>query len=212
MSCFLWLLIIAGCESSQDGGDSNSNLSPEPQPVNHAPTISGTPAGAVTIDQNWSFTPAANDTDGDPLTFTIENQPDWASFDTVTGTLEGTPTLGDVSLYSGIRISVSDGLLSASTPQFSVDVTQVALGTAVLSWAAPTLYDDGQPLSNVTSLNIYYGVSQGNYPNQIEITNLGTTTHVVNNLVPDTYFFASTVVDSQGVESHLSNIVSLTVE
>jgi hypothetical protein len=180
---------------------------------NQAPTISGSPAGAVTVNQTWSFTPSASDPNGDSLTFSVENAPDWTTFEPPTGTLSGTPDSGDVGMFTDIRITVSDGTLSDTIGPFSVEVTQVALGSVTVSWSLPTLYNDGSSLSgHIDGVNIYYGTAQGNYPNKVAITNIGTTTHVVDNLVPDTYHFVATVVDDQGIESNVSNIGSATVQ
>ncbi|MDA8646499.1 Ig-like domain-containing protein, partial [Porticoccaceae bacterium] len=68
--------------------------------VNNAPTISGTPATTVAEDAAYSFTPTASDDDGDPLTFSIVNKPNWASFSTTTGVLEGTPQNADVGNHA----------------------------------------------------------------------------------------------------------------
>ena len=77
------------------------------------PTISGSPStGEAGIGAPFSFTPAAKKADGeqsDGFTFAISNQPRWASFDPVTGTLSGTPSSDDVGSYPRIIISVADG-------------------------------------------------------------------------------------------------------
>ncbi|OHU92126.1 Ig-like domain-containing protein [Pseudoalteromonas amylolytica] len=96
--------------------------------VNDAPEISGTPATSVNQDEAYSFTPQATDVDSQTLTFSIENVPSWAIFDTATGALTGTPDINDVGVYSGIIISVSDGELQASLDAF--DITVVAINAA----------------------------------------------------------------------------------
>ncbi|MDA9579586.1 putative Ig domain-containing protein [Luminiphilus sp.] len=90
------------------------------------PTIGGTPVTTVAQDQAYTFTPTASDPDsGDTLTFSIVNQPSWASFDTATGTLSGAPGNDNVGVTSAIVISVSDGTASASLPAFDLVVTNV---------------------------------------------------------------------------------------
>ena len=111
----------------------------QPAAANRAPTISGAPGSAVDIGSSYFFRPTASDPDGDSLTFSIENRPAWASFRSSDGRLRGTPSQGDESVYNNIRITVTDGQLSASLPQFSIDVSAVALGSATLSWTPPTL-------------------------------------------------------------------------
>ena len=90
---------------------------------NTAPVITGTPATSVDQDVAYSFTPTATDADvGDTLTFSITNQPSWASFNPATGALTGTPTGADVGTTTGIVISVNDGTVSASLPAFTLEV------------------------------------------------------------------------------------------
>ncbi|MEM9386280.1 MAG: putative Ig domain-containing protein [Pseudomonadota bacterium] len=111
--------------SVSDGQDSATigafSIRVDPAP-NSAPTISGTPPSAVVVGELYTFTPSAEDEDGDTLTFSIENAPDWASFSTLTGQLSGTPNTADVGTYAGIAITVSDGQDSAAISAFSIRV------------------------------------------------------------------------------------------
>src|SRR5690606_39172276 len=68
----------------------------QPDPENNRPTISGTPPTRVVAGEAYAFTPDAQDADGDPLTFSITRRPGWATFDSATGSLTGTPDAGDV--------------------------------------------------------------------------------------------------------------------
>lgn len=92
------------------------------EPVNTAPTIGGVPAYTIGDGESYSFTPTADDADGDTLIFSIQNKPDWASFDTTTGALTGTAVTGT---YTGITISVSDGTATTSLAPFTITVTDV---------------------------------------------------------------------------------------
>lgn len=114
---------------------------------NNAPTISGTPGTSVVEGTAYSFTPVANDADGDALTFSITNKPSWAAFDTATGALTGTPANTDVGTTSGIVISVSDGIASASLASFNLQVTAVVVNNA------PTI--SGTPDTNVSAGTAY---------------------------------------------------------
>ena len=91
--------------------------------ANGAPTISGTPPGAVQVNTPYSFTPTSADPDGDTLTFSAANLPGWASISAATGQVTGTPAVGDVGSYTGITITVSDGTDSATLGPFSITVT-----------------------------------------------------------------------------------------
>ncbi|KKM06158.1 hypothetical protein LCGC14_1746800, partial [marine sediment metagenome] len=91
--------------------------------VNDAPTISGTPSTTISEDSQYQFIPTVNDIDGDSLSFSIINKPSWASFNTSTGELSGTPVNDDVGSYAAITISVNDGTVSASLTPFTLEVT-----------------------------------------------------------------------------------------
>ena len=95
-----------------------------PAAPNLAPTIGGTPAATAKVGGSYAFTPTASDPDGDPLLFSVTNLPAWASFDEHTGTLSGSPAIGDLGSYPGIGITVSDGELSAGLPAFAIAVVE----------------------------------------------------------------------------------------
>ena len=90
---------------------------------NVAPVISGTPSTSVPVGSAYSFTPSVVDTP--PYTFSIVNKPAWATFNTTTGALTGTPAASDQGkTFSGIVIKVTDGgSLSDSLPAFAIAVT-----------------------------------------------------------------------------------------
>ncbi|RUO37822.1 hypothetical protein CWE22_12025, partial [Pseudidiomarina aestuarii] len=120
----------AGIIISVDDGNGGETALPafsiEVVNVNDAPTISGTPASTVDQGETYSFTPTAVDVDDDELTFSIENSPRWADFDSSTGALTGTPGQNDVGTTSGIIIRVSDGNGGeAALPAFSIEVVNV---------------------------------------------------------------------------------------
>lgn len=109
-----------------------------------APMISGVPNTEISAGQSYSFTPASSDPDGDPLTFSIQNPPAWATFSTATGALSGTPLNSDAGTFANIIITVSDGTNTASLPAFSITV----IGNAVPSIS-------GTPATSVTIGNNY---------------------------------------------------------
>jgi hypothetical protein len=158
----------------------------------------------------YSFQPSASDADGDTLTFAIANKPSWATFNTATGVLQGTPDDGDVGTTTGIVISVSDGRASTARAAFNVTVVAVATGSATLTWTPPTQNTDGSPLT-IAGYKVYWGPSAGSYPNSVTLNNPGLTSYVVDGLVPGTYFFAATAFNSTGAESSLSNAASKSI-
>ena len=176
--------------------------------ANSAPQINGTPSSSANVGLSYSFTPTASDPDGDNLTFSILNMPRWAQFDTVTGVLSGTPLVGDAGSYANISISASDGELSDTLPVFTITVNQVSSGSATLNWIPPVQNTDGSVLTDLAGFKIYYGTSQGTYPNQVTINNPGVTMFVVDNLTPDTWYFVSTAFNTSSRESDFSNVVT----
>lgn len=90
--------------------------------LNDTPTISGTPPVSVVEGNAYSFTPTAQDVDGDRLTFSILNQPSWAAFDPNTGTLSGTPAEANIGIAGDIVIRVTDGVETVSLTPFALEV------------------------------------------------------------------------------------------
>jgi hypothetical protein len=179
--------------------------------VNSAPVISGTPSTSVMQGNAYAFTPTTSDPNGDSLTFSIANKPAWASFNTSTGALQGTPSAGDVGNYSNITISVSDGSASASLPTFSLTVDAIAMGSATLSWVAPAQNVDGSPLNDLAGYKLYWGTSPGVYTDSVTLNNPGITTYLVENLGSGTHYFAARAFNAADEESALSNETSKTI-
>ena len=94
-----------------------------PPTGNTPPVISGAPMTSVAAGTAYAFVPTASDADGNTLTFSVMGMPGWASFNTSTGRLSGTPPTGTTGTFAGIVISVSDGAATASLPAFSITVT-----------------------------------------------------------------------------------------
>lgn len=100
----------------------NVSLVPTGSFDNRPPLIEGVAKKTVAAYNFFVFTPTASDVDGDTLTFSIENKPAWAEFNSTTGTLSGTPSI--VGISADIKITVSDGKLSTALAPFSVEVTE----------------------------------------------------------------------------------------
>jgi len=112
--------------------------------------IGGTPPVTVTVGQAYSFTPTATDSSGRALVFAIANQPRWASFDTGSGRLSGTPSGSDAATYPNIVIAASDGTTSTTLPAFSIQVLPgqtSQLPAPTISGTPPTTDVAGSPYS-----------------------------------------------------------------
>ncbi|MBN1238039.1 MAG: hypothetical protein JXB36_06030 [Gammaproteobacteria bacterium] len=182
-----------------------------PEPANEPPVISGNPPAEVVQGSTYDFAPDATDPDGDVLTFSVSNKPSWATFNTSSGRLSGTPGSADLGDYPDISIAADDGADTASLAPFSIAVVGSATGTATLSWRAPTSRTDGSSLDNLAGYRILWGTSEGNYPNSVEIHNPGITSYVIDNLAPAVYYFVVVAIDANELESEYSNEAQKTV-
>jgi putative Ig domain-containing protein len=176
-----------------------------------APTISGSPLTATRIGVAYSFQPASADANGDALSFAISGKPAWASFETATGKLTGTPGAGDLGSFNNVSITVSDGRLTASLAPFSILVSAGSSGSATLSWIPPTQNTDGSTLGNLAGYRIYYGTQQGALTKSIQVTNPGLTSYTVGNLGAGTYYFSIAAYTADGQESEEAPVGSKTI-
>jgi len=85
------------------------------------------------------------------------------------------------------------------------------LGSATLSWTAPTQNTDGTQLTDLAGYKIYYGTTSGQLTQVISINATGSTTYVVSGLASGTYYFAVTAYASDGTESAQSDVGSKTI-
>jgi hypothetical protein len=175
-------------------------------------SVSGTPATAVVAGQAYSFTPTTTVSSG-TATFSVQNAPTWASFNTTTGALTGTPPLADVGTYSNIIITASDGGTTGSLQPFAITVSAPSAlsGGVSISWTPPTTASDGSTLTDLAGYNIYYGTSPGALTQKVQVTNIGLTTSVITGLASGTWYFVVTSYTNQGTESVPSNVVSATI-
>ena len=182
-------------------------------PSNSPPTISGTPPASVEVGTNYSFLPTSDDPDGDTLTFSIDGLPMWAEFDSTTGSVSGTPAVGDENVYGNIMIVLSDGEFTDSLGPFSIQVLSsgTGAGSVTLSWAAPMQNEDGSALTDLAGYKLYWGTTPGNYTGAATIDNPGITTYTVDGLSAGTYEFVATSLNAAGIESTYSNPVTKTV-
>jgi large repetitive protein len=179
--------------------------------TNSGPTISGNPPTSVNVGSPYSFTPTASDPAGNTLTFSIQNQPSWSSFNTATGALTGTPTAADAGSYASIVISVSDGSASASLPAFTISVNQFSNGSADLTWTPVTSNTNGSVLADLAGYRVHYGTSANAMNTVVTLANRSLTTYLVTNLSSATWYFGVTAYASDGTESILSNIGQKTI-
>ncbi|HEU4601621.1 MAG TPA: putative Ig domain-containing protein [Steroidobacteraceae bacterium] len=175
--------------------------------LNTAPTISVSLVTQAKVGVKYQLAPKAQDADGDTLAFTISNRPTWATFNTATGTLSGTPGGSDAKTYSNVVISVSDGKATASLPPFSIIVlTDTQDGpTVALQWDVPTV--QGAPIADLGGYLIHYGTNADELVQTIQISNPSVNSYIVEGLPAGTYYFAVRAFTNDGEQGELSNII-----
>ena len=124
---------------------------------NTPPLISGSPSSVANVGVAYSFKPTARDVDGDKLTFSIQGRPTWASFDSTTGALYGTPAASNVGTYPNIVISVTDGRRFSrkgsawvSLPAYSITVRAAATADPSPAINSPPVIS-GTPAASATA-------------------------------------------------------------
>jgi hypothetical protein len=191
-----------------------------PSPNNAPPAIGGTPAAVVDANSSYSFVPSASDPDGDRLTFGISNKPGWATFNTGTGRLAGTPGDADVGFSGTILIAVTDGQQFNALPTFTITIRPSSsppspppptAGSATLTWSAPTQDAAGAQLRDLAGFRVYYSRTLGSYGTPRTISNPGVTSFTIDNLSAGTWYFVVTAYDTSGNESVYSNTASKTI-
>ena len=116
-SSFILILFLYSCGGGGGGGSDQLQLD-----INYPPTISGT-ISDIRVGETFSFTPTTFDSNGDTLTFSISEKPDWLSFDLSTGSLNGTAPEESLGSSYTFTITVSDGENQASLGPLSFSVT-----------------------------------------------------------------------------------------
>jgi hypothetical protein len=84
-------------------------------------------------------------------------------------------------------------------------------GTVILSWNAPTENTNGTALTNLAGYDIFYGTSSSQLTQVISIDTVGLLTYVISNLSSGTWYFEVVALNSAGVASVPSGIVSATI-
>lgn len=179
-----------------------------PTVANHAPTIAGAPVTAAQVGQPYAFKPTAVDADADALTFSIANEPTWASFDATTGTLYGTPANAHVGSDANVVITVSDGKASASLAAFSITVAAAPTQSVTLNWTPPTQNVDGSPITDLAGFEVVYGTASGQYSSMLSLPSASINSVVVEGLVTGTWYFVVKAVNVAGIGSDYSAEVS----
>lgn len=230
------LLALAACGGgapTRQLAEQSADTPPKGSSTNNAPVISGTPGTELRVGQTYSFQPLASDANGDALSFAVSNLPAWASFNTATGRLSGTPSA--TGSYGAITITVSDGKAAASLPMFQILVRPSATGgdsvedppaagerpptpvwpggsgSATVQWTPPTANTDGSTLTDLVGYEVRFGSDPALLTYRIAVDNPTLASFVVDNLSAGSWYFVVVAVNSLGVASAYSNVASKTI-
>ncbi|RKZ55703.1 MAG: hypothetical protein DRQ44_17515 [Gammaproteobacteria bacterium] len=110
-----------------------------------------------------------------------------------------------VSSLDGTSHSVSIAIFGADETNTTADIS--------LSWVAPVEREDNAiiSLSEIAGYKIYYGSTQGQYPESIAVNDGSAVDYTFQNFAAGTYYFVVTTIDTAGRESDYSTVVAFTI-
>lgn len=126
-----------------------------------------------------------------------------------TKSLEFTTTVNDLLEF---EVTVADNQGMEYTDSIIVTVLPADENTqnsALLSWTAPTINEDGSSLTNLAGYKLYRGESAQNL-DTFKSVNAQQTSYEINNLVSGySYFFCVKAYNNKGTESQCSTTVKI---
>jgi hypothetical protein len=188
--------------------------------ANSPPVVSGSPATTVASGHAYTFQPTATDPNGLKIVFSASNLPSWATFNSSTGQVSGTPAAANAGTYSDIVITAYDGYFKGTLPAFDIVVegasntappASAATASATLVWTPPTENNNGSVLTDLAGYHIYYGATP-ELGQTLTLTNVGLARYVMSGLTQTTYYFTMTAFDKAGHESDRTAVESIEAE
>lgn len=110
---------------------------------------------------------------------------------------------------------VKNGGSTATSNTATVKILSVPTSYSVrLTWAQPSLREDGQPLtaSDISGYNLYYSNSSTGTMSKIATLSAADLSYFANGLSSGTHYFSASTVDVNGLESALSPRVAQTIQ
>jgi hypothetical protein len=90
--------------------------------ANTPPVITSMPVTAATLNVPYAYAVQAQDSDGDPLTYSLPTRPTGMSINTSTGVMSWTPSYSQYGT-NPVTVQVSDGQGGTATQSYSVNVS-----------------------------------------------------------------------------------------
>lgn len=107
--------------------------------------------------------------------------------------------------------AVGDMALPGSPPSAPAPTPQPVIGFAELTWTAPTLNEDGSPLTNLAGYKVHYGQSADALASTVDLPSPSTTAVRIEGLAAGTWYFSLTAYTNTGLESTPTRAVSKTI-
>ena len=201
LRAFLTLVPFCLCQSC--GVSSQPTAAATPAAVDAAaisnapPTIVLAAVENAQVGATFDYQPVAQDPEHDTLQFSATNLPTWASLDTTSGRISGTPGSMDAGVYESVSITVTPALEGT--------------GVALLKWEAPPSKVSGEPLDDLAGYRILYGRNSSDLEHSVLITNPATTSYQFSTLSPGVWYFAVVAVSSNGLEGPPTTLASKSI-
>jgi hypothetical protein len=190
---------FAACGGSGERKGDEAPPAANVPPANQAPAIVVDGVGEARPGVAYQYQPIATDPEHDSLTFSAENLPPWASIDSTTGRIAGTPQTSDVGAHEGIVITVADATHRVASNPFSIHVADAG-GVASLQWQRPASRVDGAPLDDLAGYRILYGRDPQDLDRSIFIPDPALTSYEFATLESGTWYFAVAGISASGLE------------
>jgi hypothetical protein len=106
----------------------------------------------------------------------------------------------------------SSGAISTTPPAPVTPAPAPVTGFAELTWSAPTLNEDGTPLTNLAGYKVRYGQSVSALAQTLNVASPGTTSVRIDGLTAGTWYFTLASYTNTGVESAQTGAVWKTIQ
>lgn len=137
-----------------------------------------------------------------------------APTDTTTTTTETSTSSGSTTTDTTASTGTTDttsGTTTTDTGSTTTTTTTPTSYNAQLSWTIPTTRADGTALTaaELAGYEIYYTNDSGTVSAVVPVSGGSTATTTVASMTPGNYSFAISAIDSTGLKSSLSSVVSV---
>lgn len=114
--------------------------------------------------------------------------------------------LAVILISATVLFGCGGGIATTEQQGNSTPGTGTGSGAATLTWATPTTYVNGAPLTGLAGYKVYYGTTPGIYTS-IDVGNVNS--YQIDGLTKgQTYYFTVTDYDMNGIESDYSAVVN----